>query len=303
MTERIAVIGMGQMGSAMAGRLSGSQYDVMGYDINQTVRRNLSNQGVKMADSLGAALVGRTTVLTSLPDPDAVEAAWLGEDGIVALAEAGSLLVELSTIDPDTMKAVGGRATARGHAVLDCPVSGSPNEAGAGKLVLLVGGAAEVLERAGPLFDVLGQTWQHTGEVGTAKVVKIVNNMMSMGNVLVASEAFSLGVAAGLQPQKLFEVISVSGGRSHHFTKRFPNALKDDFNPGFKMELGEKDLSLGVDLGRAMKMPTPAASLAREMYALAVAEGYKGRDIVALMDMYRQWAKGGPSSGGTGHGE
>ena len=121
MTERIAVIGMGQMGSAMAGRLSGSQYDVMGYDINQTVRRNLSNQGVKMADSLGAALVGRTTVLTSLPDPDAVEAAWLGEDGIVALAEAGSLLVELSTIDPDTMKAVGGRATARATRSLIAP--------------------------------------------------------------------------------------------------------------------------------------------------------------------------------------
>jgi 3-hydroxyisobutyrate dehydrogenase len=190
------------------------------------------------------------------------------------------------------MKEVGAAATAKGMAVLDCPVSGSPNEAGTGKLVLLVGGEAPTLERAGPLFDLLGQTWQHTGAVGTAKVVKLVNNMMSMGNVLVASEAFALGVAAGVEPQKLFDVISVSGGRSHHFTKRFPNALAEDFAPGFKMELGEKDLSLGVDLGRAMKMPTPAASLAREMYALAVAEGYKGQDIVALMDMYRQWAKG-----------
>ncbi|MBC8240802.1 MAG: NAD(P)-dependent oxidoreductase, partial [Alphaproteobacteria bacterium] len=225
MTEKIAVIGMGQMGSAMARRLSESQRDVMGYDINETVRQNLAAQGVNMADSLAAALAGRTTVLTSLPDPKAVHEAWLGTGGIAALAEPGSLLVELSTIDPDTMKAVGGQATALGHAVLDCPVSGSPNEAGTGKLVLLVGGEAAVLERAGPLFDILGQTWQHTGAVGTAKVVKIVNNMMSMGNVLVASEAFALGVAAGVDQQRLFEVISVSGGRSHHFTKRFPNAL------------------------------------------------------------------------------
>ena len=292
MTERIAVIGVGQMGSAIARRLSEAQYDVMGYDINDSVRQALEAEGVKMADSLAAALAGRTTVLTSLPDPKAVNEAWLGAGGIIALAEPDSMLVELSTIDPDTMKAVGAAAATQGHAVLDCPVSGSPNEAGTGKLVLLVGGAAAVLERAGPLFDVLGQTWQHTGAVGTAKVVKIVNNMMSMGNVLVASEAFALGVAAGVEPQKLFDVISVSGGRSHHFTKRFPNALKDDFSPGFKMELGEKDLSLGVDLGRALKMPTPTASLAREMYALAVAEGYKGQDIVALMDMYRQWAKG-----------
>ena len=291
MTERIAVIGMGQMGSAMAGRLSQAQYDVMGYDINEATRQALEAQGVNMADSLAAALAGRTTVLTSLPDPNAVKGAWLGDGGIIALAEAGSMLIELSTIDPDCMKEVGATATAKGLAVLDCPVSGSPNEAGTGKLVLLVGGEAPTLERAEPLFDLLGQTWQHTGGVGTAKVVKLVNNMMSMGNVLVASEAFALGVAAGVEPQKLFDVISVSGGRSHHFTKRFPNALAEDFAPGFKMELGEKDLSLGVDLGRAMKMPTPAASLAREIYALAVAEGYKGQDIVALMDMYRQWAK------------
>jgi 3-hydroxyisobutyrate dehydrogenase len=291
MTEKIAVIGMGQMGSAMASRLSQAQYDVMGYDINEATRQALVDQGVNMADSLAAALAGRTTVLTSLPDPTAVKGAWLGDDGIIALAEAGSMLIELSTIDPDSMKEVGAAATSKGMAVLDCPVSGSPNEAGTGKLVLLVGGEAPTLERAGPLFDLLGQTWQHTGGVGTAKVVKLVNNMMSMGNVLVASEAFALGVAAGVEPQKLFDVISVSGGRSHHFTKRFPNALEENFAPGFKMELGEKDLSLGVDLGRAMKMPTPAASLAREMYALAVAEGYKGQDIVALMDMYRQWAK------------
>ncbi len=292
MTERIAVIGMGQMGSAMARRLSEAQYDVMGHDIAEAVRENLSAQGVKMADSLSTALAGRSIVLTSLPDPAAVNDAWLGDDGIAALAEPGSLIIDLSTIDPDTMKLVADAATGKGHAVLDCPVSGSPNEAGTGKLVLLVGGEDDAVRRGEPLFELLGQTWKHTGAVGTAKVVKIVNNMMSMGNVLVAAEAFSLGVAAGVEPQKLYDVISVSGGRSHHFTKRFPNALKGDFTPGFKMELGEKDLSLGIDLGRTFNMPTPTASVVREMYALALSQGFRGQDIVALMEMYRQWAVG-----------
>jgi 3-hydroxyisobutyrate dehydrogenase len=292
MSERIAVIGMGQMGSAMARRLSEAQYDVMGHDIAEAVRQNLSGQGVKMADGLAAALAGRTTILTSLPDPAAVRESWLGEGGIAALADPGSLIIDLSTIDPDTMKTVAEAATANGHAVLDCPVSGSPNEAGTGKLVLLVGGEDDAVRRGEWLFALLGQTWKHTGAVGTAKVVKIVNNMMSMGNVLVAAEAFSLGVAAGVEPQKLYDVIAVSGGRSHHFTKRFPNALKGDFAPGFKMELGEKDLSLGIELGRAFKMPTPAASMVREMYALALAQGFRGQDIVALMEMYRQWAAG-----------
>ncbi len=296
MSEKVAVIGMGQMGSAMASRLSEAQYDVMGYDISDAVRENLATQGVKMGASLAEALAGRTTVLTSLPDPKAVDAAWLGDEGIAALAEPGSLIIELSTIDPTTMKIVAAAAAEKGHMVLDCPVSGSPNEAGTGKLVLLVGGADDAVARGEPLFDLLGQTWKHTGDVGTAKVVKIVNNMMSMGNVLVAAEAFSLGVSAGVAPDRLYDVISVSGGRSHHFTKRFPNALKGDFSPGFKMELGEKDLSLGVELGRANNLPTPAASMIREMYALALAEGFEGQDIVALLAMYDRWAAGDGSS-------
>jgi 3-hydroxyisobutyrate dehydrogenase-like beta-hydroxyacid dehydrogenase len=151
------------------------------------------------------------------------------------------------------------------------------------------------VERAEPLLKLLGTDWKYTGGVGTAKVVKIVNNMMSMGNVLVASEAFALGVAAGVEPDKLYEVLSVSGGRSHHFTKRFPNALKNDFSPGFKMELGEKDLALGIELGRIVRMPTPTASVVRELFAVALAEGFRGQDIVALLSMYQGWAKGADS--------
>ncbi len=292
MQENIAVVGAGQMGSAMARRLGEVGYQVIAYDINENTREALKAEGMIIAGSLSEALAGRSLVLTSLPDPNAVREAWLGDDGIVALAESDSLLMDLSTIDPETMKAVGEAAQARGLQVIDCPVSGSPNEAGSGKLVLLVGGESQAVERVEPILGHLGTTWRHTGPVGTAKVVKIVNNMMSMGNVLIAAEAFALGVAAGVEPEKLYDVISVSGGRSHHFTKRFPNALKGDFRPGFKLELGEKDLSLGIDLGRSLNLPTPAASTVREIYALALAQGFRGQDIVALLAMYQNWARG-----------
>jgi len=292
MSERIAVVGMGQMGSGMAARLAGAGLDVAGYDIAEGTRNALAEKGMKIEANLKDVLAGRTIVLTSLPDPSAVKQAWLGADGIVALAEPDSVIVDLSTIDPDTMKEVAAAADKRGLGVIDCPVSGSPNEAGQGKLVLLVGAEEAHIERARPALQLLGENIQHTGSVGTAKVVKIVNNMMSMGNVLIAAEAFALGVTAGVEPQKLFDVLSVSGGRSHHLTKRFPNAIKGDFNPGFKMELGEKDLSLGIDLGRALKQPTPAASMVRELYALALAEGFRGQDIVALLAMYQNWAAG-----------
>lgn len=297
MQRRIAVLGMGQMGSGMAGRLAEAGHDVIGYDINPATRAALAASGMAMADSIKAALDGREIVLTSLPDPKAVQAAWLGEGGLVASAESGSLCIELSTIDPQTMREVGEAAAARGLDVVDCPVSGSPAEARLGKLVLIAGGERQVVDRASPIMLSLGETWKYTGGVGTAKVVKLVNNMMSMGNVLIACEAFALGTAAGVEPEALYDVLSVSGGRSHHFTKRFPNALRNNFDPGFKMELGEKDLALAIDLGRATKMPTPGASTVRELFALALSEGYRGRDIVALLQMYQEWAKRGAVSG------
>lgn len=296
MTEKVAVIGMGQMGSGMARRLVASGYDVVGYDINTQTRQALRKEGLAVADTVAEAMAGRSLVLSSLPDPVAIRAAWLGEGGLVDLAPKGTLLMELSTIDPKTMVEVGKAAAARGIDVIDCPVSGSPAEAAKGKLVLIVGGEEAAVKRAEPILLRLGQAWRHTGPVGTAKVVKLVNNMMAMGAVMVAAEAFTLGVAAGVQPEKLFEVLSVSGGRSHHFLKRFPNAIKGDFRPGFKMELGEKDMALAIDFGRSLGMPTPTASLVRELMATALAEGYRGQDIVAVQDMYGRWAKGGAKS-------
>jgi 3-hydroxyisobutyrate dehydrogenase len=289
--KKIAVIGLGQMGAAMAARLAENGYDVRGYDISAAARQAMQGQGVATVDRIADVLADRTVVLTSLPDPRAVRAVWLEPGGIVEHAPAGCLCIDLSTIDPTTMREAGAAAMARGLAVLDCPVSGSPAEARVGRLVLIVGGEQATLERAQPLLAYLGTSTQYTGAVGTAKVVKIVNNMMSMGNVLVAAEAFALGEAAGVSSETLYEVLSNSGGRSHHFQKRFPNALKGDFRPGFKLELGEKDLALAIDLGRQMKMPTPTASQVREMYAVALAEGYRGQDIVALLSLYRRWVQ------------
>jgi len=293
MKERVAVIGMGQMGANMAARLTETGFDVLGYDISPARRQELAERQVAVADTLPAALGSRRTVLTSLPDPAAARTAWLGPDGLIAQAEPGALILELSTIDPGTMREIGAAAAARGLAVVDCPVSGGPNEARRGEMVLIVGGSEADIARAEPVLRQLGSTWSHTGPVGTAKAVKLVNNMMSLGNVLIACEAFALGEAAGVASDKLYDVLSVSGGRSFHFMKRFPKALAGDFEPGFKMELGEKDLALAIDMGRAFRQPTPAASMVRELMAMALAQGYRGKDFVALLEMFRKLSEKG----------
>jgi 3-hydroxyisobutyrate dehydrogenase len=188
MTEKIAVIGMGQMGSAMAARLRESNLDVVGFDVNADQRARLEKEGFRMAASIAEALKERSVVLTSLPDPKAVSEAWLGAGGIVASAAKGALCIELSTIDPHTMRSVADAAHARGIAVVDCPVSGGPLEARSGKLILIAGGDEKDIARAEPILQRLGAEWKHTGGIGTAKAVKIVKNMMTMGNVPVAAE-------------------------------------------------------------------------------------------------------------------
>ncbi len=294
MTEPVAMIGLGQMGGAIALRLRACGADVVGYDVAEAARASCAAQGLKVAASMAEAIAGRGLVLTSLPNPAAVDAVWAGPGGLGELASRGQLCIELSSIDPQTMQRVAGRVAATGASVIDCPVSGSPPEAGDGKLVLIVGGASADIERARPVLAMFGGTIRVAGGVGTGKVVKIINNMMSMANILVASEAFALGTKAGVEPAVLFDILSVSGGRSSQFLKRFPWVLERDFEPRFKMELGEKDLALGVELGRACGVPTPVASIARELYATALASGLRGRDIVSLLQMYERWGGHAP---------
>lgn len=157
---------------------------------------------------------------------------------------------------------------------------------------MFAAGDEKVVNANSQLLATLGQNWRYTGDIGTAKVVKLVNNMMSLGNVMgAAAEAFAIGTAAGVDPQKLYDVLSISGGRSHHFTKRFPTALTGNFEPGFKMELAEKDYALALEMARSLQMPAPAASLGQSMYQLAIASGWRGKDIVSLLPMYQSWKR------------
>jgi 3-hydroxyisobutyrate dehydrogenase-like beta-hydroxyacid dehydrogenase len=296
-TDAVAVIGLGQMGSAMIARLHERGVDVIGWDVDAAARQRVSGQGIAVADSMARALAGRSYVLTSLPNADTVRAAWLGSHaaegarGVAGLAEPGAVCIELSTIEPSAMMEIASHAAGHGLVVLDCPVSGGPVEARAGTLVMMVGGDPAMMERATPLLASLGTTIRHTGGIGTAKVVKIVNNMMAMGNLLIACEAFALGEAAGVDAATLFDVLAESGGTSRTFTKRFPNALRDDYAPRFKLQLAEKDLALGQSLARSEQIRTPACAQVRELFTQALQQGYGGQDAVALLAMYRQWAR------------
>ncbi len=156
--------------------------------------------------------------------------------------------------------------------------------------MVLVGGDAAVLVRVRPVLESLGAEVRHLGPLGAGHIVKLVNNVMSMCNVAVAAEAMVLGVRAGMEPARLFEVLSTSGGRSHHFLKRFPNVLAGDFTPNFSIALSRKDLSLALKMAESLGVPMLATSVVRQIYEAAAAAGLDDADMAAVTKLYEQWA-------------
>jgi 3-hydroxyisobutyrate dehydrogenase-like beta-hydroxyacid dehydrogenase len=289
-TPAIGFVGLGAMGGAMASYLVTRGYAVAGYDVSVERVEAAALAGVTRAASPGEAARAADVVLSSLPSPAAVREAYLGSGGIVAAARPGTALADLSTVDPETWKDVARAAAERGLSCLNAPVSGGPVEAGSGRLVFLVGGDAEVLERCRPIFATLGSEIHHVGPLGSAQVVKIVNNVMTMGNVAVAAEAMVLGVKAGLDPQRLFDILSTSGGRSHHFLKRFPNVLAGDFAPRFSIALSRKDLGLAARLAESLGVPMLTTAVVRQVYEAAAAAGLDGQDMAAVTELFERWA-------------
>jgi 3-hydroxyisobutyrate dehydrogenase len=287
---KIGFVGMGTMGGPMARRLASSGFAVRGFDVSAERAKQAAAAGVALTKGPAEAARDADVVMSSLPDPAAVRRAYLGPDGVLSTIRPNATLIDLSTIDPETWREVAAAAKAKGVDCLDAPVSGGPLEAGNGKLVFLVGGDAAVLERVRPILLTLGTELHHIGPLGSGLVVKIVNNMMSIANVAVAAEAMVLGVKAGVDPKRLFEILSTSGGRSHHFLKRFPNVLAGDFTPNFGIGLSRKDIALALTMAGKLELPVPLASAVRQVYEAAHAEGFGGLDMAGVTRLYEEWA-------------
>lgn len=286
---QIGFVGLGTMGGPMARRLAEQGHRVIGYDVDAARAARVREGGVTLATSPAGTAEQADAVLSSLPDPAALRRAYLGADGVLTTAKAGATFIDLSTVDPDTWREVAVAARAKGVDALDAPVSGGPAEAGSGKLVFLVGGEPAVLERCRPLLLTLGTEIHHVGPLGSGQIIKLVNNVMSIGNVAVAAEAMVLGVKAGMDPQRLFDILSTSGGRSHHFLKRFPNVLAGDFTPYFGIGLSRKDIALALGMAAKLEVPMLVASTVRQVYEAAHAQGFGQLDMAAVTKLYEHW--------------
>ena len=297
--RRIGFVGLGVMGSRMAGTLARAGHAMSVFDVDRTRMDALEAIGAVPADSPRDVAGRSEIVFSSLPGPATVTSVYTGPDGVLQGAKPGTILIDMSTVDPETTRAVSRAAAEKGILYLDAPVSGGYREAESGSLVVIVGGDRSALEKAREVLAVLASGIHYAGPSGAGNIVKLVNNVMSMGNVLVAAEAFVLGVKAGMDGQALFDIIRTSAGRSFHFERRFPNILARNFAPGFTVDLARKDLGLAVDMAKVHEVPVPALSLIHQLYNASSALGDGPNDFASIVKVFEGWAKtqvkGGPT--------
>jgi 3-hydroxyisobutyrate dehydrogenase len=288
MPEHIGFVGLGTMGRGMAANLLKAGFSLQVW--NRTAERA---DGLKALGALVSATPADLAnhcdiIIVCVSDTADVEAVILGEDGVLAGAKPGSLVIDCSSISPQATREIAARLQERGVGMLDAPVSGGSEGAKNGTLSIMVGGPADHLERARPVFAAMGKTVTHAGPSGAGQTVKLINQVLVVGNALAMSEALLLAQASGVDLQKAFDAVSQGAGGSWMFTNRGPQILARDWRPGFSIALQQKDLRLILEAGRELQIPLIACSLITNLYATLEARGLGGEGNHALVKALEQ---------------
>jgi len=290
MSETVGFIGLGVMGAPMAGNLVEAGHSLVVHSRSPEPVDALAEAGAETAQSPREVAERADVVITMLPDSPAVEAVVFGDDGVLAGASEGDLLVDMSTIHPTVSVAIAQAASERGVAALDAPVSGGDVGAQNGALSIMVGGAAEDFERARPLFDVLGKTIVHVGEAGAGQVVKACNQVVVAVTIAAVSEALVLGSKAGVDPEQILDVLGGGLAGNKVMEMRRSNFLEHDFTPGFRIDLHHKDLNIALESGDAYGVPLAVTSVVQQYMRALRAKGHGGDDHSGLLQLVEELA-------------
>ncbi|MFD7584991.1 2-hydroxy-3-oxopropionate reductase [Kitasatospora sp. NPDC059811] len=283
MSRKIAFIGLGIMGSPMAANLVKAGHHVTGYNLTQPQIDALVAAGGHGATSIADAVKDAEVVITMVPADPHVEQAVLGEGGVLENVRPGTLVIDMSSITPQTSQKVEAAAKEKGVRTLDAPVSGG--EAGAVEAVLsiMVGGAAEDFAEAKPLFDVLGTTVIHVGPSGAGQTVKAANQLIVAVNIQVLAEAVVFLENAGVDLPAALDVLGGGLAGSTVLNRKKANMVGREFAPGFRIDLHHKDMGIVTDAARAVGAALPVGAVVAQLVASARANGDGSLDHSALL--------------------
>ncbi len=284
----VAVLGLGIMGGPMAANLVRAGHDVVGYNRSPPKVDRLVEQGGRGAGSVGEAVSGAEVVLTMLPDSPDVEAVVLGDDGVLAHAGDGVLLVDCSTIRPDVAVRVAEAARARGLRPVDAPVSGGEAGAVEGNLSIMVGGEAADVEAARPVLEAVGSTVVHVGPAGSGQTVKAANQLIVAGTIELVAEALVFLEAHGVDTEAAVRVLAGGLAGNRILDRKAAGMRAREFTPGFRVDLHHKDLGIVTSAARDAGVAVPLGAVAAQLMGALRAQGHGSLDHTALLLLVEQ---------------
>ncbi|MEU4235942.1 2-hydroxy-3-oxopropionate reductase [Actinoplanes sp. NPDC026619] len=261
----IGFIGLGVMGAPMADNLVKAGFDVVGHTRRPGGTDRLVAAGGRHAGSIAEVTRGADAVITMLPDSPDVTAVVLGPDGVLAHSDPGTLIIDMSTVRPQTARLVATSADAAGREALDAPVSGGEQGAIEGVLSIMAGGSASAFDRARPVFEALGTTIVHVGPAGAGQLVKAANQLVVAGAIELVAEAIVLMEASGVDPALGLDVLGGGLAGSTVLTRKGTAMLERRFKPGFRVDLHHKDLGIVLDAARTAKVALPVGELVAQL--------------------------------------
>jgi 3-hydroxyisobutyrate dehydrogenase len=289
---QIGFIGLGNMGYPMAQNLIKGGHAVTGFDIDSAAAERLTAVAGKVASAIDVVCAGAEVVITMLPSGKEVREVYLGSGGVLASAPDGALLIDCSTIDVESARAVAAAARVNELRMIDAPVSGGVAGAEAATLTFMVGGSDIAFEKAKPILAAMGKTIVHAGNSGAGQAAKICNNMILGVSMIAVCESFNLAEKLGLDPQKLFDIASQSSGACWAMAKCCPvpgpvptAPANRDFRPGFTAAMMLKDLRLAQAAAKASGAKAPMVAGAAALYDLFVDQGDATTDFSGIIKL------------------
>jgi 3-hydroxyisobutyrate dehydrogenase-like beta-hydroxyacid dehydrogenase len=291
----VGFIGVGVMGSGMAGNILKSGHQLIVFDLRREAARPLLEAGASWADTPKAVAELSDIILTSLPGPQEAEAVALGQNGIIEGIHGGATYIDLTSNSPTIVRRIYQRFQEKSAAMLDVPVSGGPAAARAGKLALMVGGDEAVFQRCLPLLKTIGDKITYAGGIGNGSICKLMHNCTLYSLQAIVAECLTLGVKAGVNPKALWTVLRDGAvGQGVLFQRSLPETyFRGRFEPpNFALKLAFKDVSLATSLGREYGVPMAISDLAFQEMMSAMNRGWGERDSRSAMLLQEERAGG-----------
>lgn len=285
---KIGFIGLGIMGRPMAKNLVKAGYDLTIYDLNEEAVADLVSCGARAADSSREASLEAEVVITMVPNSPQVREVVLGKDGMAEGASEGTVLIDMSSIDPTESRSIGMELKKYGIEMMDAPVSGGEPKAIEGTLSVMVGGRRELFDRYYDMLMVMAGSVVYVGKLGAGNVAKLANQIIVAVNIAAVSEALTFAKKAGTDPELVYQAIRGGLAGSTVLDAKAPMMFRGDFKPGFRIELHIKDLGNAINAAHAVSSPVLMTGQLMEIMQALKADGLEKKDHSCIVKYYEK---------------